>query len=84
MAGTTAQMDVALLLVVLGLAALVALVVHLDRTLVPRSGRPTLPDEDCPPPGLGRLLPVGRQVDAECRRGVEALERWMRTERVRP
>lgn len=84
MAGTTAQVDVALLLVLLGLAALVSLGLHLGRTLAPRHGRPTLPAEDCPPPGLGRLLPVGRQVDAECRRGFEALERWMRTQRVRP
>lgn len=81
---TTAQVDVVLLLVLLGLAALAVLGLHLGRTLAPRSGRPCLPAQDCPPPGLGRLLPVGRQVDVECRRGFEALERWMRTERVRP
>ena len=80
--GTTAQMDVALMLVVLGLAALVALSVHVARSLQP--ARPALPDEDCPPPGLGRLVPVGRQVDQECRSGLAALELWLATRRVRP
>lgn len=84
MAGTTAQTDVALLLVVLGLAALVALAVHLGRVLQPASSRPVLPDEDCPPPGLSRLLPVGHHVDRECRRGVHALDLWLRDRRVRP
>ena len=79
---TTAQMDVTLMLVVLGLAALVALSVHLARALQP--SRPSLPDDDCPPPGLSRLLPVGRQVDLECRTGLAALEMWLRTSRVRP
>lgn len=85
MAGTTAQTDAALLLVVLGLAAVVALAVHLGRALQPSSQRrPALPDEDCPPPGLGRLLPVGQHVDRECRRGLHALDLWLRTRRVRP
>jgi len=83
-AGTTAQTDVALLLVVLGLAALVALAVHLGRVLQPASARPLLPDEDCPPPGLSRLLPVGSHVDRECRRGLQALDLWLRDRRVRP
>ena len=82
MGPTTAQMDVALMLVVLGLAALVALAVHVARELSP--ARPTLPDDDCPPPGLSRLIPVGRQVDQECRTGLTALEMWLRTARVRP
>lgn len=84
MAGTTAQTDAALLLVVLGLAALVALAAHLGRVLQPTPSRPVLPDEDCPPPGLGRLLPVGQHVDRECRRGVRALDLWLRDRRVRP
>lgn len=79
---TTAEMDVVLMLVVLGLAALFALGVHLGRALQP--GRPTLPQEDCPPPGLSRLIPVGRQVDQEYRHGVAALEMWLRSARVRP
>ncbi len=84
MAGTTAQTDVALLLLALGLAALVALAVHLGRALQPSSGRPALPDEDCPPAGLSRLLPVGPHVDGECRRGLNALDLWLRQRRVRP
>ncbi len=80
---TTTEVDVVLMLVVLGLAALVALAAHLGRALQPV--RPALPDEDCPPPGLGRLVPVGRQVDQECRRGVLALETWLAsTRRLRP
>ena len=79
---TTAQMDVALMLVVLGLAALVALAAHVGRLLQPP--RPTLPADDCPPAGLSRLLPVGRQVDQEGRQGVLAREMWLRSSRVRP
>lgn len=79
---TTTQMDVVLMLVVLGLVGLVALSVHVARQLAPT--RPALPQEDCPPPGLGRLVPVGWQVDRECRRGLAALEMWLRTVQVRP
>ena len=79
---TTTEIDVVLMLVVLGLAALVALSVQVARSLQPV--RPSLPDEDCPPPGLGRLVPVGRQVDQECRTGVAALERWLASSRIRP
>lgn len=80
--GSTAQMDVALMLVALGLAALVALSVHVGRCLQPV--RPLLPQDDCPPPGLSRLVPVGRQVDQECRSGLMAVELWLATRRVRP
>lgn len=79
---TTAHTDLVLLLVVLGLAGLVVLAVRLAHDLAP--ARPTLPDEDCPPPGLGRLVPVGGQVDQECRHGLAALESWLVTRRVRP
>jgi hypothetical protein len=79
---TTAAVDVARMLVVLGVAALVCLTVHVARELQPR--RPQLPDDDCPPPGLGRLVPVGRQLDVECRSGLDALELWLATRRVRP
>ena len=75
MAGTTVQTDMVALLVVVGLAALLALGVLLRRELAPR--RPALPDDDCPPPGLGRLVPVGVQVDQESRRGVVDLEMWL-------
>jgi hypothetical protein len=80
--GTTAQMDVTLMLVVLGVAALVALSFHVGRALQPV--RPSLPEDDCPPPGLSRLVPVGRQVDQECRSGLQALELWLATRRSRP
>ena len=75
-------MDVVLMLIALGLAAIVALGVHVARQLQP--ARPALPEDDCPPPGLSRLLPVGRQVDQECRSGLDALELWLATRRVRP
>jgi hypothetical protein len=78
----TSQADLALLLLLLSLAVLVGASAYVGATL--RPALPTLPDEDCPPPGLSRLLPVGRQVDFECRRGLDALERWMRTHPVRP
>ena len=78
----TSQADLAVLLLLLGLAALVGLSAYVGSSL--RPALPTLPDEDCPPPGLSRLLPVGRQVEVECRRGFDALERWMRTRSVRP
>lgn len=79
---TTAAVDVAMMLVVLGIAALIGLAVHVARELQPR--RPELPLDDCPPPGLSRLVPVGRQVDVECRNGLDALELWLATRRVRP
>lgn len=82
MAGTTVQADVAVLLVLLGLAALFSLGVLLARELAP--ALPRLPDDDCPPPGLSRLVPVGAQVDQECRSGLAALELWLAGRRARP
>lgn len=81
MSTTTTEIDVVLMLVVLGLAALCALAVQLSRAMQPV--RPSLPSEDCPPPGLGRLVPVGRQVDQECRHGLAALELWLASSRRR-
>jgi hypothetical protein len=43
--------------------------------------RPALPDDDRPPAGLGRLVPVGAQVDQEFRRGVVSLELWLASRR---
>jgi hypothetical protein len=80
--GTSTEVDVVLLLVVLGVAALLGLVALVARQLAP--ARPLLPADDRPPPGLGRLVPVGRQVDQECRRGFAALELWMSGHRPRP
>lgn len=79
---TTTQTDLVLMLVVLGLAAVAALSAHVARQLAPV--RPVLPEADRPPAGLGRLVPVGRQVEQECRTGLMALELWLRTSRVRP
>ncbi len=78
---TTTETDVVLMLVVLGLCALVALAADLARAVTPVL--PSLPDDDCPPPGLGRLVPVGRQVDQECRTGQVQLEQWLATSRRR-
>ncbi len=76
---TTMAADVLLLAVAVGLLGLGALSAHVGAAmrallLVPR---PQLPDDDRPPAGLGRLVPVGQQVDLESRRGVVALEMWL-------
>jgi hypothetical protein len=76
---TSVTADVVVLAVVLGLLGLVALAAHVSasaRTLL-LSPRPELPDEDRPPVGLGRLVPVGAQVAQESSRGVVALELWL-------
>jgi hypothetical protein len=57
------------------------LLIALRRLLDERSARPLLPVEDRPPAGLGRLIPVGAQVEDECRRGVAALETWLLSRR---
>jgi hypothetical protein len=80
--GTTAEVDAVLMLVVLGITALIALSAHVGRVLQP--ARRPLPEDDCPPPGLSRLVPVGPQVDQECRAGLAALELWLATRRRRP
>lgn len=82
MAGTTVQVDLVILLVLLGLGALLSLCVLLSRELAP--ARPCLPADDCPPPGLGRLVPVGAQLDQECRSGLATLELWLAARRARP
>jgi hypothetical protein len=57
------------------------LLIALRRLLELRQARPWLPVEDRPPAGLGRLVPVGAQVDDECRRGTAALEQWLLSHR---
>lgn len=42
-----------------------------------RTRRPCLPEPDRPPAGLGRLVPVGAQVEAECREAAVRLEQWL-------
>jgi hypothetical protein len=48
---------------------------------VARASRPHLPEADRAPAGLGRLIPVGAQVEEEYRRGVVALEHWLLSHR---
>jgi hypothetical protein len=68
---------VVLVAVVVSVVAVGALLLGLRRALAARVALPPRPEEDQPPAGLGRLVPVGAQVDAECRRGIPALERWL-------
>lgn len=79
MGTTSVTADVLVLLVAVGLLAVAVLATHLGAAvrslLVPAP--PALPDDDRPPAGLGRLVPVGTQVDQEVRRGVVALELWL-------
>ena len=80
--GTSTALDVLLLVVVLSFALTGALAVWLARELGP--ARPCLPPDDCPPVGASRLVPVGRQLEHEARRGVQALELWLVARRSRP
>ncbi len=79
MGTTTLAADVVLLAVAAGLLALVALAAHVSTALraLLVAPPPELPEDDRPPAGLGRLVPVGHQVDLESRRGVAALEMWL-------
>lgn len=79
---TTITADVLLTATILVAACVLAtLLVALRRVLTARWGRPHLPAADRPPAGLGRLVPVGEQVDQEYRRGVAALEHWLLSSR---
>jgi hypothetical protein len=71
------------LAVAVGLVGLAALSAHVSAALsaLLLAPRPALPDADRPPAGLGRLIPVGPQVDQEFRRGVVALELWLAARR---
>lgn len=82
MGSTGVMHDAVLLAVLLGVVAMIALAVHLTgqvRALV--SSRPPLPSDDWPPAGLGRLVPVGAQIEQECRRGVVTMELWLTARR---
>lgn len=81
--GTTSVTGDVLVLaaVLLTVAAAVLLLVGVRRLVDARWPLPALPDEDQPPAGLGRLVPVGAQVDDECRRGLLALESWLLSHR---
>jgi hypothetical protein len=77
-AGSSVQSDVLLMvMIVIAAVALATLLLAVRRSQELRQSRPHLPEEDRPPAGLGRLVPIGAQVDDEYRRGVAALERWM-------
>ena len=77
-AGTSVQANVAAMVgIVLAAIVMAALLIALRRLIEERQARPLLPVEDRPPAGLGRLVPVGAQVEDECRRGLAALEIWL-------
>ena len=73
--GTSTALDVLLLVPVLAVALTGSLAVWLARELAP--ARPRLPAADRPPASASRLVPVGRLVEQEARRGVQALEVWL-------
>lgn len=76
--GTSVTADVVLSVTILVAAFVVGvLMIALQRVLAARMARPHLPAADRPPAGLGRLVPVGAQVEEECRRGVAAIEHWL-------
>ena len=73
--GTSTALDVLLLVVLLSVAVTGGLATWLAHELAP--ARPRLPAADCPPASAIRLVPVGRQLELEARRGVHALELWL-------
>jgi len=80
--GDSVQANVVAMAGIMVAAIVIAtLLIALRRLLEERSARPLLPVEDRPPAGLGRLIPVGAQVEDECRRGMAALESWLLSRR---
>lgn len=75
--GTSTALDALLLVVVLAAALTGGLGLWLVRELAP--ARPSRPAADRPPASASRLVPVGRQLELEARRGMLALETWLRT-----
>ena len=73
--GTSTALDALLLVVLLSVVITGWLATWLARELTP--ARPPLPAADCPPRSASRLVPVGRQLELEARRGVHALELWL-------
>ena len=73
--GTSTALDALLLVVLLSVAITGWLASWLARELAPV--RPALPAADRPPASASRLVPVGRQLDLDARRGVRALELWL-------
>lgn len=80
--GSGVQADVVrMVLIAVAGFVLGAALIGLQRVLTARQARPWLPEDDRPPAGLGRLIPVGAQIEEECRRGVAALEHWLLSHR---
>ena len=78
----TGQGDVLAVVGIVLTALVVGTLLHLlQRTWLVRVARPHLPAADRAPAGLGRLVPVGTQVEEEYRRGVVALEHWLLSHR---
>ena len=73
--GTSTALDALLLVVLMAIAITGWLATWLARELAPV--RPPLPAEDRPPSSASRLVPVGRQLELDARRGVHALELWL-------
>jgi hypothetical protein len=82
LSGTSVQANLlAMAGIIVAAIVMATLLIALRRLLDERSARPLLPVEDRPPAGLGRLVPVGAQVEDECRRGLAALESWLLSRR---
>jgi hypothetical protein len=80
--GTSIQANVTAMVGIIVAAIVIAtLLIALRRLHDERQARPLLPIDDRPPAGLGRLVPVGAQVEDECRRGLAALESWLLSRR---
>ena len=79
--GTSTALDALLLVVLVSVAVAGLLAAWLARELAP--ARPPLPAADRPPASASRLVPLGRQLEHEARRGVHALELWLVAHRPR-
>ena len=79
--GTSTALDALLLVVAIAVVLAVWLGAWLARGLAPV--RPPLPAADCPPASASRLVPAGRQLEHEVRRGLQALETWLQESRRR-
>lgn len=80
--GTGVHANAVAAVAILAVGLVIATVLlSLQRVLEYRAARPHLPAADRAPAGLGRLVPVGSQVDEEYRRGVVALEHWLLSHR---
>jgi hypothetical protein len=73
--GMSTALDALVLVVLVAVAITGWLAMWLARELAPV--RPPLPADDCPPSSASRLVPVGRQLELDARRGVHALELWL-------